>query len=993
MTHSDAMLSEFESHIEAYESQLAAGSAASLNLRDYLPPSSSEAVRARVLVELLRITLEHQWSRGDRSAIDRFRHDYPDVFAQSDVLGPLAFEEYRLRIQAGESVTPSDFAMRYGVDVAAWPELEPEEERWRSFSRDAPEDAGRLEKACRLLPNVGEAFEGFTLLSELGRGAFARVFLARQESLAGRLVALKVTAGPTVEPRRMARLQHGNIVPIYSVHTRDSLTGVCMPFLGCATLADVVRSVWHSGRSRTAAPASGRSIVSTLAARRSIVSTFAGETTVQLELPADSTPSSETPGARLLEQIESESYVSAVVRLASHVAEGLAHAHIRGIVHRDLKPANILLADDGEPLILDFNLSEELGPAASGVALVGGTLPYMSPEQLEALRAERRADCPTVDSRSDLFSLGVVLYELLTGRLPRELTRGSVDSIAAALRRAWNEPLRSPREWNPSVTPGLAAIVTKCLEPSPERRYAQARDLAEDLDRHLTHRPLRYAPNGSLRERLTKWSRRHPRLSSATGVGLTAATLVGLLIGAWAARGVQLERADAAAQRRAFLDELPQARVRLAPGVQTLEPAIAQRGVEHARRLLDQYQFTTNARWREQPAVRRLNADERTQLAHDLAELAGLLAVVEATNEATDEAQPVAGRVESPLATAMALCRERRYAEAAGRLQAIVLRDPRDAAAWLALGYCHVRLNDLSQAEIDYSMCRALSPQLHVGVYFRGLARLEMKRHAAAYDDFTETLQLAPETPEAYFHRGLAAQALQKHAEAIADFDRALERGFRHTRVYFLRARSHAALGEAEAAGRDRQRGMEETPSDSLSYVARALERLGRDAAGARADLEAALEQDPDCAVARANLAHVLSERLKESEAALDCLDQWIKTYPKDALAWGSRAVLHGRAGRTDEALRDAEEALRWSQAPFTRYQAACAIALVARGEATRLERTRTLIAQALDEEPALALDMRHDPDLAALRSDMRFARLIGAALVLVEESKVEHGK
>jgi tetratricopeptide (TPR) repeat protein len=317
----------------------------------------------------------------------------------------------------------------------------------------------------------------------------------------------------------------------------------------------------------------------------------------------------------------------------------------------------------------------------------------------------------------------------------------------------------------------------------------------------------------------------------------------------------------------------------------------------------------------------------------------------------------------------MALCRKRRYADAAERLEAIVARDPRDAAAWLALGYCHVRLNDLSQAEIDYSMCRALSPQLYVGVYFRGLARLEMKRHAAAYDDFTETLQLAP--------------AMQRHAEAVADFDRALELGIRHTRIYFLRARSRAALGDAESAARDRERGLEETPSDSLSYVARALERLGRDAAGARADLEAALEQDPACAVARANLAHVLSERLKETEAALGCLDQWIKSYPKDALAWGSRAVLHAREGRT----------LRWSQAPFTRYQAACAIALVARGDATRLERARKLIAQALDEEPALALDMRHDPDLAALRSDMRFARLIGAALVLVEESKVEYGK
>ena len=99
------------------------------------------------------------------------------------------------------------------------------------------------------------------------------------------------------------------------------------------------------------------------------------------------------------------------------MADGLAHAHERGILHRDLKPANILLGDDGEPLLLDFNLAADTklrGPASA--ALIGGTLPYMAPEHLQALRGEDR----TLDARSDLYSLGVILFELLTGNHPFE---------------------------------------------------------------------------------------------------------------------------------------------------------------------------------------------------------------------------------------------------------------------------------------------------------------------------------------------------------------------------------------------------------------------------------------------------------------------------------------------------------------------------------------------------------------------------------------------
>ena len=110
--------------------------------------------------------------------------------------------------------------------------------------------------------------------------------------------------------------------------------------------------------------------------------------------------------------------------LGAQLADGLAHAHARGIVHRDLKPANVLLTDEGRPMLLDFNLSEDTKLRASPEGgRMGGTLPYMAPEQIDAFRSRRGV----VDGRCDLFALGVILYELLTGRHPFRVWTGAVE--------------------------------------------------------------------------------------------------------------------------------------------------------------------------------------------------------------------------------------------------------------------------------------------------------------------------------------------------------------------------------------------------------------------------------------------------------------------------------------------------------------------------------------------------------------------------------------
>src|SRR5262245_1577590 len=184
------------------------------------------------------------------------------------------------------------------------------------------------------LPELGQSFLGFLLLAELGRGTFGRVYLARQEDLAGRLVALKVSAESHGESQRLARLQHTNVVPVYSRHTGASLHATCMPYLGPTTLADVLHDL---GR-RDSMPASGKGLVSTVENKKN--RTRAALDPTKQPAPQRARPEGDEGEEGLLKRLEGRTYVDAVLCLGAGLADGLAHAHERGIVHRDLKPAN-----------------------------------------------------------------------------------------------------------------------------------------------------------------------------------------------------------------------------------------------------------------------------------------------------------------------------------------------------------------------------------------------------------------------------------------------------------------------------------------------------------------------------------------------------------------------------------------------------------------------------------------------------------------------------
>jgi serine/threonine protein kinase/Flp pilus assembly protein TadD len=883
------------------------------------------------------------------------------------------------------------------------------------------------------LPEVGGPFLGFFLLAELGRGTFGRVYLARQGDLADRLVALKVSPEAPGESQRLARLQHTHVVPIYSVHGGASLHAVCMPYLGPTTLADVLQDLGQRG----SLPESGKGLVSTVEDRRSRAS---------VAIERQPTPVREAaPGAAdagLLRRLEGRTYVEAVLWVGACLADGLAHAHERGIVHRDLKPANVLLTDDGVPMLLDFNLADDLhGVRGPRSGQVGGTLPYMAPEHLAAFLGSAAPFGPpggkaTVDARSDVYSLGVILFELLTRRAPFARRAGPVEQAVPVMIRDRLDGPPPLRPHNPAVTPAVESILQRCLEPDPARRYQSARELREDVERHLADEPLRHAPEPSLGERLRKWGRRHPRLTSTTTAAVVCAWLLALATAALWARGERLARLDAQARHAEFRSELRSARLLLAARPEDREQR--EEGREVALRALGRYEVLERPDdWRRQPRVSKLPTEAQEALAEEAGELALLLAGVAEPDEAVyfneialacyseerapktlwtqraelferrgrpEEAARLLERARTKDAAAWERyleaqedARKGRYSRAIPALRRVVEEDPEHFAAWYLLGNCCLDgLTDhASEAVGHFTACVALRPRFHGAWYNRGLANLRLRRHADAEADLTRALELRPALARAHVLRAAAREGLaqqeglsekerrQKYEAAVADLDEALERCESPTRVLLVRARLKLALVDAAGARKDREAALSRTPTDEEGWIARGVARVPADLDGALADFAQAVKLNPRSLAGWQNRAHVLAERQGKTREAVEALDRVLELHPEQTAALTSRGVLNARLGRKDQARRDAREALRRDGGnPATLYQAANVSALLGeKDEAVRL------LARAL--RGGFGHDLvEKDTDFAALHGDERFAAMLKAVRTLRNEAK-----
>ncbi len=915
---------------------------------------------------------------------------------------------------------------------------------FRDVRRSSPEFADRLARASQSMPVAGSEFAGFQLVDEVGRGAFGRVFLARETELAGRQVVVKITAALPGESQTLAQLQHTNIVPIYSVRNRDPFHVLCMPYYGTTTLADVVGSLGscHS------LPVSGSYLVSTVNGRKRstrLISDSGGPPGTALDHQSSGTsvaPSRDgvergEPTSRRgqrptpLQSLEGQSYVNAVLWIGARLAEGLDHAHQRGILHRDLKPANVLLTDDGQPMLLDFNLSEDTKQRSSAAAArAGGTLPYMSPEQLESFRDGR-----ALDARSDLYSLGLVLYELLTGRHAFPMRSGSVDEVVTGRLQDCRTRRLRLRLVNPQVSPAAESIVLRCLEPDREQRYQSARDLQEDLERQLADLPLKHAPEPSWRERARKWQRRHPRLTSSTSMAVCCGVI---LLGCGAAFAGQMERArrlEAQDTLAGFREQVSLAKYHLnrsAPDPKQLED-----GVREFNEALGRYRVLEGAALDEQPAVRDLPSDDdRTALRGEIGEALLFLtraAVLQTQQESDaqrrrqranfglhllelarageDNTSKVALLMSAELNRALGRDeeseRQRKDAEklepkSAGEFYLLALRwgdrrefgralpllrestrrNPRDQWAWFYQGYCHYEAAEFADAVRCCTVSIALTPRqgdAYLAVFNRGLAFARLGEFAEACADFDQALRMRPASAEVRISRGIARTEWGKYAEAIADFDDCLRNEPGMTRVYFLRATARAKAGDADGARRDRQQGLRAQPTDELSWIDRALARVDAEPAAALSDLDQALKLNPHSFLALQNKAHVLGERLDRQQDAVAVLNQEVELYPGFVRARVGRGVHLARLGRRDEALADARESLARSKLGETYYQASNIYALTSRKNPDDARQSFPLLAAALRRGFGLEF-VDSDPDFEPVRKNAEFQRVVKAA-------------
>ncbi|HEX5270307.1 MAG TPA: protein kinase [Gemmataceae bacterium] len=624
-------------------------------------------------------------------------------------------------------------------------------------------------------------------------------------------------------------------------------------------------------------------------------------------------------------------------RMSETLARAVHHAHERGVIHRDLKPANILLDSDGAPKVTDFGLAKRLegDPGQTGTGAILGTPMYMSPEQAQGKTKE-------VGPATDVYALGAILYDMLTGRPP---FRGET-VMDTLLQVQTVEPVPC-RRLQPGVPADLETICLKALAKSAPRRYPSAEAMADDLARFLNGEAIRARPVAAW-ERAWKWARRRPALAALTAacvLALVGGATGGVFYGLYkdqqaAALGKRLEhrravddlwdlgqkaeaagRLDAAKEHwdraLATLDSDPGAageemRLRLIAGLDRVRGLLEEQAEGRARLVArqkfedgrkrfeshrDQVLFhAVSSRAGEAAedaaAVRREAAGAMAQLGLDAADPPSLAAGVESLR----------GLAESPAQfTRLAdECAEvlRLWAEAEedppgsdgpGRSRqllaaAAALREVGGTARTTVLDHfkaalASYRADRLEEAQAACEECLQLRPDHFWAQYVKALCNLRAKRWGEAKVGLTVCLGRRPDYPWLLPLRGMAHGGLKEYEAAEADFARALDESTDPVvRVAALTNRSAVRLQRGRRADAER-------------------------------DLRQAIELRPDAYQGYVNLARAL-EAGGDRDGAVKLLDRALELSPESPALYSLRARVHAERGDREAARRDFEQVI-----------------------------------------------------------------------------------
>lgn len=399
------------------------------------------------LIELVKVDLEYRaQSEFAWKPLEIYLEQWPELGPIDNPPTELIYEEYQHCLKQDSTLPVGHYEKRFPANYEALLKMV-NDDTVKTLS------LFRSKSLNDFVP--GQSVNDFDLLSRLGRGAFAVVFLARQNSMQ-RLVALKISANQGLEGQTLAQLDHPHIVRVYDQQVLDSqnLRLMYMQYISGGSLADIIQQC-HSGDHE-------RSPAGFLAALDEMLAN------------AGQSPPVESPNRNRIRQANWSQVIS---QIGSQIASALEYAHEHEVLHRDLKPANILVDEHGYPKLVDFNVSfgkQVIG--ASAASFFGGSVAYMSLEQLEAMSPDCPRRAEELSGACDVYSLGIMLYELLVGRRPfSESSEFRIEDLIGQFVDSRTQGL--PADARKQLEPHgyiLSNAIQRALEPDPERRIKPA---------------------------------------------------------------------------------------------------------------------------------------------------------------------------------------------------------------------------------------------------------------------------------------------------------------------------------------------------------------------------------------------------------------------------------------------------------------------------------------------------------------------------------------